>query len=184
MKRILTIFSVILITISCKKDDQIPTQLLINPDIESNNLSSWFNWGTGGVYNAAITDEESFTPSHSLKIANGTIDNINFWYWYQKYEGAMPYGEELTLSAKIKGKNLVGKGISVALRGDDIQDSVSQFITTYGYIEIIGTFDWTQYNFTLPKLNSDVTKLWVFLLCNNSTTGTVFFDDITLTHNK
>jgi len=183
MKRILLMLSIILITISCKKEDQIPTQLLVNPDIESKAFSGWFNGGTDYPSDAEITDEESFSPSHSLKIDKATIDNSNYWYWYQKYEGVMPYGEELTLTAKIKGKNLIGKGISIAIRGDK-QDSVSQFVTTYGYIDISGTFNWTQYNFTLSELNSDVTKLWVFLVFNNSTTGTVFFDDITLTHKK
>jgi hypothetical protein len=183
MKSSLIIFSIILITISCKKEDQIPSQLLVNTDIESNDQSGWFSWGTGGIFDTEISNEESFSPTHSLKIVKATMDDSNFWYWYQKYEGAMPYGEELTLTAKIKGENLVGKGISIALRGDK-QDSVSQFVTTFGYIDIIGTFDWTQYKFTLPELNADVTKLWVFLLFNNSTTGTVFFDDITLTHNN
>lgn len=179
----LLMLSVIFILISCKKDNQIPTQLLVNSDIESNDLSGWLNAGSSGSFNAEISELESFSPSHSLKIAQAIIDNSNYWYWYQKYEGKMPYGEDITLSAKIKGKNLVGQGISIAIRGDK-QDSVSQFVTTFGNIDITGTFNWTQYNFTLSELNSDVTKLWVFLIFNRSTTGTVFFDDITLTHNK
>ena len=176
------IFSLILFFVSCNKEDQIPVQLLINPDIESVDLSSWFSNGTNNSFSSSITNEEYFSPSHSLKISRDTlIYDPNFWYWYQLYEGKMPYGEEITLSAKIKGVNLTGGGASIAMRGDK-QDSLSQFITTQHQIDIKGSFNWTEYSITLSELNNDVTKLWVFLVFTSATSGTVYFDDITLSH--
>lgn len=166
--------------ISCKKEDKIQTQLLINTDLESANMSVWFNTGTGSGFSAYRTNEDSFSPSYSLKIERTTLDYANYWYWGQLYEGEMPFGEDLTLTARIKGVDLSGNGISIAIRAD--ADSTYQFETTQYMTNISGTFDWAEYSVDLSELSADVTKIYIFLIYLHNTTGTVLFDDITLTH--
>jgi hypothetical protein len=144
--------------------------------------SSWVNLGTGNDFTASWTDEDSFSPTHSLKIARTIIDTTNFWYWDQIYSGIMPTGRTLTLTAKIKGVNLTGEGVSIFIRGDGANQSNLQFATTQGDISITGTFDWSTYSVSLSTLSTDVYHIVVFLIYLPKTTGTVYFDDIKLTH--
>jgi hypothetical protein len=180
MKKVSLIILAFCMLISCKKEDKIPTQLLVNTDLESANMSVWFSNGTGSDFNAYRTNEDSFSPSYSLKIERTTLDYANYWYWGQLYEGEMPFGEVLTLTARIKGVNLSGNGISIAIRAD--ADTTYQFATTQYMTNISGTFDWAEYSVNLSDLSIDATKIFIFLVYLNSTTGTIYFDDITLTH--
>jgi hypothetical protein len=180
MKRILPLLILLCIVISCKKSDPIPDQLLINSDLESALTSVWTNYGSGSI-TAYRTTEDSFSPSHSLKLAKTAIDTINFWYWSQKYIEKMPIGQKLTLAAKIKGVNLTGDGIALAIRCDG-KISGQQFATTQGTTKISGSFDWTDFSVDLPDLQDGVTGIFIYLIYMNKTNGTVFFDDITLTY--
>lgn len=180
MKKVPLLFIVLCMLFSCKKTDPVPDQLVNNGSLESAMMSVWFNYGTGSI-TAYRTNEDSFSPAYSLKMAKTAIDTVNFWYWGQIYKGKMPYGEDLTLSAKIKGINLVGNGLSLVIRCDGLEYG-QQFASTQGVTKIAGTFDWTSFSVVLPKLESGVTSIVIYLVYGNGTSGTAFFDDISLTH--
>jgi hypothetical protein len=188
MRKIFIVLVVICVLISCKKEDkittQIPDQLLKNSDLEQNttNGTSWFNLGGGNDFIAKWTDEYSFSLTHSIKIDRTTVDTTNGWYWYQVYSGIMPTGQTLTLTAKIKGINLSGDGASILIRCDGANQNTVQFAGTEGNTSIIGTFDWSTYSVSLSNLSTDVHNIVIFLIFLPKTTGTVYFDDITLTH--
>jgi len=193
MKSIYLVLFMVLMFTSCKKEDSsesnfdIPAQLLMNADVETpaGDLFSWISYGSGinTGFNAILTDEEAFSPSHSLKIARTTVDTNYFWVWYQSISNLyfIPYGQDLTLTAKIKGVNLEGWGVAIALRCDGKEQDY-QFETTQETTPITGNFDWTTYTIDLLDVKSTITSINVFLIYLPSTTGTVYFDDITLTH--
>ena len=175
---------------ACKKNDGLnPVQILVNTDVETGTLApnSWgADPGTSGVYSLEWTKDIAFSSTHSLKISAQNSTSPGFSYWYQAFQGEMPNGKDLILSAKIKGDNLTGQGVSIAIRGDNsipATSNGSQFMTTQGATSIQGTFDWTTYSVKLTNLSSDTKRLYVFLVYLPNTTGTVYFDDITLTHN-
>ncbi len=145
------------------------------------NSSTWANFGNGTGFTATMSNEESFSPVYSLKISRTNIDTAKIWYWYQKYSGKIPVGLDLTLKAKIKGLNLSGNGASIAIRCDGATPDL-QFETTQSVVNINGTFDWTTYTVSLSNVKSNVTSIYVFLIYLPKTTGTVYFDDVTLTY--
>jgi hypothetical protein len=168
---------------------QVSEQLLKNTDLETNpneeypDERSWFTSGTGNKFISSWTDEDSFSLTHSIKIARTTIDTINFWYWVQTYSGKIPFGKTLKLTAIIKGVKLTGAGVALVIRCDGAPDQIIQFETTEGLRKITGTFNWTTYSVNLSAVDSKVRSIVVFLLYLQNTTGTVFFDDIMLTTN-
>jgi hypothetical protein len=57
-----------------------------------------------------------------------------------------------------------------------------QFASTEGTIKINGTKDWTTYTVELKeKVRSDINNIRVFLFYLPETSGTVYFDDASLT---
>ena len=167
--------------LSCEKEDPIPSQLLKNSDMESID-QIWFNSGTGGTFVAELTTDESYSPTHSLKLSSPNSDPGNFWYFSRGYTGKIPIGEELTLTAKIKGVNLVGEGMAIAIRCDAADSTLLQFETSQDYEIINGTFNWTTYTVKLSNVISETAFIIVFLCILPNTTGTAYFDDVTLTH--
>jgi hypothetical protein len=181
--------------LSCgKKDIIVPTQVLLNTDIESGGTKPdyWFvNPGTSGAYTGTWTDEESSSKAHSLKISANATQTTDFAYWVQTYSqttvgATLPFGKDLTLSLKIKGKDLVGQGLSIAIRADNAltptSSAGSTFVTTQGNVQINGTFDWKTYTVKMSNLRSDALYVYVFLVYLPNTTGTAYFDDVTLTY--
>ena len=180
MKKINFLLLCVCMVLSCKKEDQIPSQLLKNSDMELTD-QKWVNSGTGGAFVASWTTDESYSPTHSLKLSSPNSDPDNFWYFGQGYSDKIPIGEELTLTAKIKGDNLVGAGVAIAIRCDG-DDPNLQFETSQDYIVINGTFNWTTYTVKLSNVSLETTGIMVYLSTLPSTTGTAYFDDVTLTH--
>jgi hypothetical protein len=185
---------IVFMLLSCgKKDEVVPTQVLLNTDIESGGTAPdyWFNNpGTSGVYVAKWTDEEASSKNHSLKISAATMQTPDFAYWVQTYSQTtlgtkLPVGKDLTLTVKIKGKDLTGQGLSIAIRADNAlspTNTGSSFVTTQGGIQINGTFDWKSYTVKMSSLRNDALYVYVFLVYLPGTTGTAYFDDVTLAY--
>src|SRR4051812_37458121 len=163
----ITLIPAICLLMSCgKKDDVAPSQVLLNTDIESgaSNPDYWFfDPGPSGAYTGTWTDEEASSKSHSLKVDATAMQTSAFSYWSQLYTSTrvglkLPVGRDLTLSVKIKSKNLTGAGVSIAIRADNSvspDKSGSTFSTTQGGIQINGTFDWKTYTVKMNNLRSD-----------------------------
>jgi len=184
MKRLSFLIVVICILTTCKKEDIIPSQLLKNSDLESGDLSVWYNCGSA-LSGFNLTSEESYSQTHSLILDCEIADNPDSYCWSQSYTGKMPYGEDLTLSAKIKGVNLTGPGVCIRITASNPEISgVFALQTTQSdpLTSITGTFDWTEYSIRLPNLHSSVSTLNISLYYLPKTAGKVYFDDIKLTH--
>jgi hypothetical protein len=129
---------------SCKHDPVTPVQLLINTDIEAGNNqpNSWVA-GVNSVGSLEWSLEEAASAKHSLKISQAAATGTNNSYWLQQYQGAMPVGKDLILSAKIKGKNITGLGVAIDIRVDNTipgKGLGSQQVTSSSTTTIQGDF--------------------------------------------
>jgi len=187
MKFKIILFLFIMLLFACKHKDPAPVaeELIINPGADDGELTP-NGWYHENYPNSQLTDRTSWatavfvSPSHSLEIAQPFLDDINYSFWAQRYDGTTPVGKDMTLSVKIKGDTIVGTGAFIALYADGsttpaMQTSVSDPIT--------GTFDWTTYTIKLPALLDSVETVRVHFFFQTNTTGKVYFDDASLTHN-
>jgi len=170
---------------SCGEDETVWPQLFTNPDVEEGE--SWpTGWGNrendGSGLQFEWLEDEASSGIKSLSIKNATSDSLLWGFWYQVYEGDMPVGEDILLSVKIKGVDLKGPGVGVAIRADDLElpNSEWQFNTSARTEVINGTFDWTDYNVVIEDLIPGVDRIFVFLMIYSGTEGQVFFDEINL----
>lgn len=187
MKSFYFLLSILLLFASCKKEDTPPTQLLENGNLEkyAGSGQPWYSMGYGTGFASGWNAEDYSSPSHSLKIVRTQVPDpldTEFWYWYQTITRDIPAGKKLTLSANIKGIDLYGDGVAIAIRGD-AGSTEKQFATTQYAITITGNFDWTTYTLDFPAVESDITTLLVFLIYLPNTNGIAYFDDIELTVN-
>lgn len=177
-----------LLFIGCKKDDiqeASANELLSNGDLEigSGTPNGWFGNGPCPNTELSWTDEEAFSPSKSLKISNSTLESSCFSFWGQTFNTDIPTGKSLSLRVRIKGQ-LEGQGVSIAIRADDtpqVQGTGEQFATTQGTSPISGTFNWTEFSIGLGTVESNIQSITVYLVYLPNTTGTVYFDDVSLT---
>ena len=170
--------------IGCKDDPEPAIDLLVNNSMEIGDSSpnSWLDLEQT-VYSTEWTSEEANSGNKSLKITATQTDPTNIAFWAQSFSGSIPVGKDVVLSIRIKGKNLTGQGISIAIRGDaetPRSGLAEQFGTTEGEIDITGSFDWTTYNVRLNGIDSNIKELTVFLIFLPNSTGTVYFDDASL----
>jgi len=176
---------------SCKKDEVKPNEvklsdLILNGNAETGSTipNNWWNSTGQGKYNVTWTDEESFSPTKSLKISAQATESSTFAFWAQTFNGNMPAGKSITLKVKIRG-NLKGTGVSIAIRGDDatsVNGFAKQFATTQGTSPISGQFEWTDYSIKLNTIEASIQSLTIYLIYLQGTTGDVYFDNVSLTY--
>ena len=185
MEKSLILCALLLAFMGCKDDPDPAIQLLVNTDMEAGATSPNAWWGLEEtVYVNEWTTEEASSGTRSLKISAAQSDDTNFAFWSQTYVGAIPVGKDVVLSIKVKCKNVSGRGISIAIRGDDansLNSNAEQFSTTQGKINITGDFDWTTYHVRLDGIQSDIKSLTVYFVFLSNTVGTAYFDDASLT---
>ncbi len=160
-----------------------PSTLLANGNMEvgSSEPNNWYVTGLNHTnFSASWSTQASSSPTHSLSITNSLPPNsTDFAAWAQTYQGVIPTGKNVILSVKIKA-NLVGDGLSIAIRTDGATTPDLQFATTQGNTSISGTFDWTTYNIKLPAVANNATVINVYMIYLPNTSGTVYFDDASL----
>ncbi|RPA67101.1 hypothetical protein EF405_16670 [Cyclobacteriaceae bacterium YHN15] len=187
MKRFLWVLFVPFALISCKEDEapiaayKTGDQLLINPNFESQTTAAqgWFFLKTGGDYLGNLNSDEFYSPSRSVAIINESPVENNFAYWSQSYTMETPAAKALEFSAYIKGKDIEGDGIAIALGTYDDQNSPNaiQFVSSQSNRLIKGTFDWTKYSVELNNIRPETKRITVFLIMIPKTKGEVYFDD-------
>ncbi|GAB3037757.1 hypothetical protein [Spirosoma pulveris] len=176
---------------ACKKEE-LPAQkpLLTNGDIEQ-KIQGWsFGYDTPhptnpNGYAFGFTSEAASSPQYSLKINCNQVRNDSAFSYYVQNSISMstiPVGAKLTLKAKIKTA-LVGQGVSIAIRGDKGNAYGVFFVTTQGKTPITGTQEFTEYSVVLPSYPGGIDNLLVYLVYLPKTTGSVYFDDLSLTVN-
>ena len=195
MKNILQMLVLCLLVIfsfSCQKNTSSEPliNLLTNGNIE-NDVFTWkVFFSPQSNPNTSIvesTEEFSFSPKKSLKISCPKVnDNAAFSYFVQDISAAnLKAGSKLTLTAKVRGVNLIGNGVSIALRGDATTGAAGTrfFKTTQDITPLRGTFDFREVTLSLDSYEGNADRIIVFLLLLPNTIGTVYFDDISLTSN-
>jgi hypothetical protein len=194
MKMIIILSLSVVILSGCKRDADPqpapvpPDQLLTNLDMEAgseNQPNSWWLGPFATDTTTLWTTEESSSATHSLEL-KATVSDTTVLYWGQTYQGVTPVGKDVTLTIKVKGKNIAGDGAAIALRGDDTSipvtyTTVIDFNTTEHTTKIDGTFDWTSYSIKLTNVSPYTKSISVFLILLPHTTGKVYFDDAQLT---
>lgn len=178
---------------ACKQDNTQPqVQLVKDGDMET---MPWRDWGSfygyslninPNKYTADYSNEAASSGKYSIKVKCDTVKNdTTFYVLNQHFLGVtIPVGAKLTLKAKVKTVNLQGMGISLALQGDNVSQAKSTFYTsTEGKTTITGTKDFTEYSLTLDSFPANTDYVYLFLIYLHKTTGTAYFDDVSLVVN-
>ena len=189
------LFILLVITIlSCKKNNATvePAELINNGNIE-NGFKNWFfgydnsHPKNPNNYAFGFTEEFAASPKNSLKInCNKVTNDTAFCFYSQSIPTTnIRIGSKLTLKVKVKTLNMVGEGISIAIRGDKTGANLQSafFKTTQGVTQISGNQDFKEYSVSLESYAGNADQIILFLVYLPKTTGSVYFDDVSLTEN-
>ena len=179
--RLVMFFLWVMILAACNMGDSVECNILTNSDVES-GIPDPTAWGSIvlGAAMSAYDGTVARSTSHSLKISCAVVEGATWGYWIQTINTDIPFGKRLTLRVHIKGENLSGEGVSIAARCDDAGGQLL-FNSTEGEIAIVDTFDWTCFEVALNDVvPAETTVTYVYLILLPNTTGTVYFDDISL----
>lgn len=190
LKRLL-FFVLITGLMACKKETVVEPeiQLLENSSIDSPNMDWQFRYvgnvtgnpnGCDGSYSLDV----HATPPYALQIGcSAAKDNSIFSYWFQNVSSPpVPSGKRLVLKVKVRLDNVEGQGVALVLRGDrNGQPQPVFFSSTENNTLIEGMADFEEYTLMTEPITESIDNLSVFLVYLRSTTGTAYFDDISLT---
>jgi hypothetical protein len=122
------------------------------------------------------------SAGNSLSIRATISSPSTFSFWVRSF---VPQGikqtSKLTLTVKIKLDKVTEGGVAIALRGND-DTKTTFFNSTQGSKKIIGTTGFVEYSVDVPYYIDVTKKVYAFLIMDGQATGTVYFDDITLTN--
>jgi hypothetical protein len=142
------------------------------------------NWKFVNTSNSKQIGElnSSIYSSAGSSLSIQTTSPSTFSYWVRSF---VPQGikqsSKLTLTVKIKVDKVTEGGVFIALRGDDDAKNIF-FNTTEGRKKIIGSTGFVEYSVDVPYYLDATKKVYAFLILDGQATGTVYFDDITLTN--
>lgn len=157
----------------------IPT--IIFKDTISAVSNSW-HYKSGGSQQGELSTSVFLSPSTSLEIkstVSSTGSQFSDWYTMIIPQG-INQSDKLVLKVNVKLQGVTEGGVYIALRGDT-DTGQNFFDTTQGVTKITGTLDFTEYSVSVPYFISTTKKIYIFLILDGNATGTVNFDDITLT---
>lgn len=191
MKRAI-ILCLVWLSIGCvEKEDLLPTgtQLLRNSNL-SNSMDNVRPWVSTVVstFNLGVSDEVYFSGNRSIflegtdSLATGSVA------WAQHYSGPLPSNRRLRFRAMLKAENIElhssQSNVWVTIRAWSTEQqggSLSRMVSSQRSLFISDTFDWSNFELTLPSTPRDADRVSVFLVMGPRTTGRVYFDNITLT---
>lgn len=161
---------------------------LVNGDFETGTYAPT-KWWVGSTANGQIElswdNTEYLSANHSVKISSDTQTD-QFSFWGQTFSAEEFAGNNIKLDVNIKAANLSGKGVYLAIRGDDTEQpsgSAEMFSTTQYKSTILGDFDWTQYSVSSDTIPKNIKSITVYLIYGDTTTGAVYFDDVSVNKN-
>ena len=183
----------------CKKDEppvQSIANVLTNGDFEVSPYQDWIS----SAYRTATTNPNNYSvvystdaassPTHSIKVGLAASPNDTTFHVFQQIINtttkSIPTGAKLTLKVKIKTANLQGNGVSLVIGGNggaDAKYAATFYASTEGKTAIVGTADFKEYSLTVDALPANTSTLYVALFYLPKTTGTVYYDDVSLSVN-
>ena len=179
-RRAMSVFVFLTLLFGACGDDNHPVVQIIDDNLESGN-----NWT---FHNVAPAEHEDFfdntvsaSSSHSLTIKSTKAEPDGFSFWRFTWTPQdIAVGSSLELKVKVKVTDVTGEGAYIALRGDGTSPNVF-FETTQGRVAINGNKDFQTYTLKLDAYPEGVNHMFIFLIFDGSSTGSVNFDDISLT---
>lgn len=169
---------------SCNKDEEPePHQILNNWNMEADVYGEaryWYKAISGNVV-CSWDSLESVSPTHSLKMTSDDSTGMDIGYYYQRVL-YIEKGQDLSFQIKVKGQNLVGNGVAVALYAFDNANPLTEpirFASSDETIRLVGSFDWTPVKIEMENIEAEIKSLWIFLVYLPDTQGTAYFDDAT-----
>lgn len=196
---LLSLLGIVLLVNSCKKEDAQPqtiANVLTGGDFETSPYATWIssvNKNSASqptIYSLDYSIEAASSPTHSIKVSCKAAPNDSTYQLFQQvlYTSStpIPTGSKLTLKAKIKTVNIQGNGISIAMGGNKgVNDNyASAFYTeSQGKIAITGTNDFKEYTLTFDSFPANTYSFYVLFFFLPKTTGTAYYDDVTLSVN-
>ncbi len=200
MKTILIVLcAAVLVTGSCSKstDPQpvasLGTELMVNTSVESGTAApdKWFPVTTnplGTVYTSEWSTSQAHSGTHSLKISAEGTNGPNYLFWTQTvpFDFATMSGKRLWLSFTVKTEKVVASagnyGVGIFLNVFDVNNNLVESANSPVQIgNIQGNTEWT--SFTVSSKNPlafDTQAISVVLALGPTSTGAVYFDDISL----
>ena len=178
-------------------EEIIPIEILnadnniLNPSVEE-GTSLPTNWvysegDTVAVRDGLWVSGDGYDSNRSLKITLNS-EEIEFIYWGQVRTARPLANKPLILKAMVKAVGLQGQGAALILRGDhtSIPKGESESLASSQEItKIIGSHDWTEYQVVLSEgMDRKTESVSVSLAMLPETTGTVFFDEISLSYQE
>lgn len=170
--------------VACTGDDILPagTELLTNSNLSfyPDSVFPWTNRQLGDI-EIGVSREVFMAGNRSLFIQN--LDSLisPSGTWTQTYSGPMPRpGSSVELTAFIKGvgvKNSTEGRVGVGFRAYPANDRNGSAGVS---LNLQGDFDWTLVRATLDYFPVDADFIIVDLYFPSLTTGTIYFDEISL----
>jgi hypothetical protein len=163
-----------------KPDKAEPIVLPINGSFET-GPDGWKK--AEGTDNLAWTAEAGRSPTKSLKITSSAKQE-GILAWIYTYSGPIPADGNIRLKVFCKTQALHGNGAALTVRADDTSAPEGQaelYATTQGLKSITGSRDWFEYMvFLPPHARKNIKSITIYLIMLPQTTGTVYFDDVSL----
>ncbi len=166
-------------------DASPPIDLLANGDVEQGQTSP-AHWSRSVFappnHEFAWTTDEAASGEKSLSIsAPKAVDSFVFWTQAPSFD-ELRTGDAVVLRGAVKTDGMTGEGVSIAVRVDDVVAEVdNDFASTQFIFDITGTSDWQYFTVSIPEVTVTPGWLSVFLVYLPNTTGTAYFDDLSLT---
>lgn len=186
----------------CKNDNaqpQAPANVLTNGDFEANPFTQIPLWHSAILkdsktnptsYTVDYSTEAATSPVHSIKVSCDAIKSDSAYQVLERVvytrDVPIPEGAKLTLKVKIKTASIQGNGISFVFGGVDYINGVvvTNFkSSTEGKVSITGTKEFTEYTLTCDSAPKDLYAVYADLIYLPKTTGTAYYDDLSLTVN-
>lgn len=160
---------------------------ILNPSVEEGTdvPSNWYY----SEADSLITQQglwamnTGFESSRSLKISLSS-ESIEYVYWAQTRVARPRNGKTMILKAQVRADNIVGQGATLILRGDNSEEPKGEgesLATSQGSAKIVGSHDWTEYEVIIEGgMDKNTQSVSIYLAFLPETTGTVYFDEISL----
>jgi hypothetical protein len=161
--------------------------MLVNRGAEAGEETpdGWRSSAGEGNFQPRWSTTVAFEGSRSLAIEGpsepGGVSDFAFW---AQTVTDIARGVGVDLRVAIKLSRVEGNGVAIAIRGDDTErpeGSAEVFATTQGRTYIAGTADWAIYQVSLPPVPAGIRSLTAYLILGGPSSGTVYFDEVSLT---
>jgi hypothetical protein len=123
----------------------------------------------------------NYSSYHSSLSVQSQTSGSGYGEWYL-YLSPSPIqvGTELLLKVKIKLDQVTGSGVAIVFQTNSRAEP--SFFKSSANVRITGTQDFTEYTLSIPYVPERVDQIFIGLLLQGNATGTVYFDDVTITN--